>query len=127
MGEIDKELEDNVEMMNTDTPKEQVSDLIVAISKFISQDHVGEITFLIPENVIGIEEALVYQQRIESIFGFRIDAVDKLILTKCIYCKSIDGRLIGKKIEALEAVQAQIQARIEPTPNMMEQLLGQGG
>lgn len=125
MGKIDDDLEDEIGGLNDTPPKENIKDLIRAVSTFISQDNTGEITFLTPENVIGIEEALVYQQWIEEIFGWRIDAIDKLIITKCIYTKSIDGRLLTVKIRTLEALQANINATIEPGVSLKDQLLGE--
>jgi hypothetical protein len=52
-----------------------------------------------------------------------VDAITELIKTKLIFTKSIDGRMINKKIEALSVLQAQIQAHIEPT-GIAEKLMG---
>ena len=107
--------------------QENIGALIDSIDTYISEGHAGEITFLTPENAKGLEECEVYQQNMEATLGFRIAALDKLMATKKIYTKSIDGRLINKKIDALSVLKADINAHVEHVSGIGEKLLGLDG
>jgi hypothetical protein len=123
MPDIEEKLEEEMEERSSRNDKrESIGELINSIDKYISDLESGEITFLTPENVQGLEEALVYQNNLENIFGWHVDAIQKLIETKLIFTKSIDGRMINKKIEALSVLKADIQAHIEP--GLTDRLMG---
>ena len=122
---IESDLEEKIQTLSPSSePQETIGDLIHAINEYISQIEDGEITWLTPENVQGLEEALVYQQHLENIFGWNVNAINKLIESKLIYTKSIDGRMISKKIEALSVIQTQLSAHIETPPGTLDKLMG---
>ena len=125
MGTAEEDLEEIIEGHKTKDngdKQESIGVLIDKVSEFISEMDPGEITFLTPENVVGLEEAKVYQSHLEALFGWRINAIDVLIVHKLIYTKSVNGRLIDKKIEALRTLQAQINANLQP--DIVDRALG---
>ena len=123
MSDIEDDLEEEMENLTSPHEKqESVGALVEAINNYISELDGGEITWLTAENVQGLEEAIVYQNNLINLFDWKVDAIQKLIETKLIFTKSINGRMIDKKIQALSVIQAQIQAHIEP--NLTDRLMG---
>lgn len=125
MGQAENDLEETIDKLSkTDETRESIRELIDAVDDFISEKHKGELTYLVPENVVGLEEALVYQKYMDNTFGWRIPSIDVLIASKIIYTKSIDGKFLGAKTRALEVLQAQISANIQTPPSLGERLMG---
>jgi hypothetical protein len=125
MGEFEEDLDESREEDVAIAKSETIKELIKSVNEYIAEMKTGEITKLVKENVLGLEEALVYQEYLENLFGWRIPAIDKLIAVKCTYTKSIDGWFIDKKLAALEKLQAQIQAQILPSaPSLADKLMG---
>jgi hypothetical protein len=122
MPGIDEDLEEEIESIRGGEKKESIGELVNAIDEYISELNSGEITWLTPENVQGLEEALVYQVHLYNLFGWTVESITKLIETKLIFTKSVNGRMIDKKIEALSVLKADIQAHIEP--GLTDRLMG---
>jgi hypothetical protein len=126
MSQAEEDLEDTLDDLHGSQVEkgESIREIIDAVDEYISEKHKGELTYLIPENVIGIGEALVYQKYLENIFGWRIPSIDVLIASKIIYTKSIDGRFINAKTKALEVLQAHFEAIMTPPPSIGDKLMG---
>ena len=122
---IEDDLEESLKEDNQETiAGENIKDLIDAVDDYISEKHKGELTYLIKQNVTGLEEAIVYQNYFQELFGWRLPSIDKLIAAKIIYTKSIDGKFLNMKVKALEVLQAQINANIQSVPSLSEKLMG---
>ena len=124
MGKLEEDFENVLRDKGDNKSVAEFAQLIDAINKAISTDRDEEITYLIPVNVIGINQAEVFQCYLENLFDWRIDVLDRLINQKRLNTKSIDGRLINKKIEALQTLAAKLEAHVNP--EIMDRMFGPG-